>query len=96
MKNTALAMTRRKRSASIGDPTITATLLLLPRPLDGREGVGEGGDGVGFGVGALEFVVEESEVGAVLGVDVAEERGVGVVEAGDVVVFDVLVANAEN
>ena len=57
MKNAALAMTRRGKSALIVDPTVIATLLLLLRPVDGREGVGEAGDWVGVGVGALEFVV---------------------------------------
>ena len=92
MKNAALAVTRR-RSAPIVDPTVIATLLLLLRPLDGREGVGEESDGVGVGGGALEFVVEEGEGGKVVGVDAAEARGVGVAEVGDVVVFDVLVAD---
>ena len=75
------------------DPTVIATLSLLLRPVDGREGVGKAGDCVGVRVGALEFVVVGGKGGQVVRVEAAEERGVKVVEAEDVEVFDVLVAD---
>lgn len=72
------------------DPTIIAIFLLLLRPLVVLEGVG-GVDGcVGVGVVALELAILEDVVGAVVGVEVAEERGVWVVATENVVVLDVL------
>lgn len=72
------------------DPTIIAIFLLLLRPLVVLEGVGEADGCVGIGVMALELAIVEDVVGAVVGVEVAEERGVWVVATEDVVVLDVL------
>lgn len=77
------------------DPTIIAIFLLLLRPLVGLEGVGEVDDCVGVGVVALELAVVEDVVGAVVGVEVAEERGVWVVATENVVVLDVLILDDE-
>ncbi len=85
MKSIAIAMTRSK-SAPIVDPTIAAIFLLLLRPVDGLEGVGEVNDWVCGGVMALEVVgVGETE---------AVEKGrMAVVLTEDTVLLDVLVAD---
>ncbi len=85
MKSIAIAMTRRK-SAPIVDPTIAAIFLLLLRPVDGLEGVGEVDGWVCGGVMALEVVgVGETE---------AVEKGrMAVVLTEDTVLLDVLVAD---
>ena len=83
-------------------PTIIATFWLLLRPLVVLEGVGEADGCVGGGMMALELVMVEDEVGAVVGVEAVEERGMWAVMAEDVVVlglipdvltFDVLIVD---
>ena len=56
-------------------PTIIAISLLLLRPLEGLEGVGEGDACVGVGITALELGVvdDDDEAGVVLGVEAGEE-----------------------
>lgn len=71
-------------------PTVIATFWLLLRPLVVLEGGGEADDCVGGGMMALELVVVEGEVGAVVGVVAVEERGLWAVMAEDVVVLDLI------
>ena len=80
----------RSRRAPIVAPTVIATFWLLLRPLVVLEGGGEAGGCVGGGMTALELVVVEGEVGAVMGVEAGEERGMWAVMAEDVVVLDLI------
>ena len=72
------------------DPTMMAIFWLLLRPLVGLEGVGGIDDGVGVEVMALEIAIGEDVVGAVVGVETAERRGMCVVVLEDAVGLDVL------
>ena len=72
------------------DPTMMAIFWLLLRPLVGLEGVGGVDDGVGVEVMALEIAIGEDVVGAVVGVETAERRGMCVVVLEDAEGLDVL------
>ncbi|KAL9070981.1 MAG: hypothetical protein Q9161_004481 [Pseudevernia consocians] len=67
-----------------------AIFWLLLRPLVGLEGVGGVDDGVGVEVMALEIAIGEDVVGAVVGVETAERRGMCVVVLEDAEGLDVL------
>lgn len=70
-------------------PTMVAILLLLLRPLVVLEGVGGGDDCVGGRV----MTLDEDEVGAMAGVEAAEEKGMWIVVVLDVPTADVLIAD---